>query len=443
MPLKSKAKPGAKIYLTNPIPSSNNSLLSPVSNALPAPWVEFFDENYKRTYFHNPLTKQTVWDRPKGPPQPGEPRPRPHSVSTIPDPMTQRRGASVSPRLGGRRDRPLPELPPKDTSPSRGPPPMLPHKEPSPGPAATMPRQFPRNDAPSLPSREPSSQSRTRPLPNLPPRNDPRGGMPPLPAKDPPLPTRDNMPSRSLPGRGMPPLPAKDMPPLPTRDREMPPVPTRDREMPPLPAKDIPRLPVKDIPPLPAKDMPPLPPKDDKPIPFLPPKEPTNNFAPPSFGRHQMESNEPAGMPPLPSKGPPAPPPPPIIMTEAAPPPPPAGGGPPPPPPPPAVGVPPPPLPPTLSSQQPPRAKTMPSKSRPPPVDPSSGRPFDASDLLKGKSLLKKRLESDLPPPPKSSGGMGDLLSSAIDQRLTSIRSAMEESDDEDFDEMDEWDDDD
>ena len=429
VPLKSKAKPGAKIFLTNPIPPSN-SLPSPSSpaapNTLPAPWVEYFDETYRRTYYHNPLTRQTVWDRPKAPlPQPTEQRPRPHSMSTMPDP-NQRRGAPASPRLGGRRgDRPLPELPPKDLSPSRGLPPSLPPKEPSPGPAATMPRQFPRHDVPPLPSRnEPSSHSRNRPLPTLPPKNEPmsRGSIPPLPAKDgafPPLPVRDrDMPGRD-PGRGMSHLPNRDFPPLPS----------------------------KDVSPLPTKDMPPLPPKDDRPLPFLPPKEPANNFASPppppvvlGRQRHQMES-EPAAVPPLPSKGPPAPPPPPPIITaEAAPP---TGGGPPPPPPPPAIGVPPPPLPPTVPSEQIARAKTMPSKSKPPPVDPSSGRPFDATDLLKGKSLLKKRAESDLPPPPKSSGGMGDLLSNAIDQRLTSIRSAMYESDDEDIEEVDEWDDDD
>ena len=60
--------------------------------------------------------------------------------------------------------------------------------------------------------------------------------------------------------------------------------------------------------------------------------------------------------------------------------------------------------------------------------------------------MLKKKEEEDEPQQPRGGGGgLHDVFSNALDQRLTSIRSAMTTSDDEDTDieevDDDDWDD--
>lgn len=417
-PLKSKAKPGAKIYLLYPIQAVPSS---PLSNALPAPWQEFFDEGYKRPYYYNPETRQTVWTRPKAeaPPLPpgGNRTTRSKTMNNRPLPVPNEieksgsRSASLtvssSPKTGRHQTmstRPLPTLPPKNNTSVSGPPPVLPPKDSSPGPPplrqTNRPPPLPsKNDQPSLPppsqpnQRHPAARSE-RPLPTLPPKND---------------------------TRGPPPLPVKDDPSLPS---------------------------------LPPKAMPPLPPKDDKPLPVPPGMSNNVSTAPPSSGKMKMKrptEYEDMPVPRLPSKTPsdssssvPQAPPPPLVV---APPPQGGGGAVPPPPPIPSGGIPaPPPPPPCLPppSPLPERATTQQKKSPAPARQESAegGRPFTANDLLAGKSLLKKRTEP-INPPKKNTGGMGNLLSNAIDLRLTSIRSAVGSDEESDCEEADEWDDDD
>lgn len=84
---------------------------------------------------------------------------------------------------------------------------------------------------------------------------------------------------------------------------------------------------------------------------------------------------------------------------------------------------------------------SVPQKETPPPA--AGGRPFSANDLQLAKTLLKRK-EEEFSQPKPSGGGLHDVFSNALDQRLTSIRSAMTTSDDEDTDieEVDDdWDD--
>lgn len=85
---------------------------------------------------------------------------------------------------------------------------------------------------------------------------------------------------------------------------------------------------------------------------------------------------------------------------------------------------------------------SVPQKETPPPA--AGGRPFSANDLQLAKTLLKRKEEEEFSQPKSSGGGLHDVFSNALDQRLTSIRSAMTTSDDEDTDieEVDDdWDD--
>ena len=77
-----------------------------------------------------------------------------------------------------------------------------------------------------------------------------------------------------------------------------------------------------------------------------------------------------------------------------------------------------------------------------PRVDPSSGRPFSANDLQHAKTLLKRKEFEEEQPRPKS-GGLQNVLSDALDQRLGSIRNAVESDEDTDIEEVDDddWDD--
>ena len=413
VPLKSKTKPGAKIYLVNPIPATAiPPATAQASNTLPPPWQEFFDTNYGRSYYHNPATGQTVWERPKADPPPQDMRG--HRVRSMnrPLPVPNAGGGGgggggmvppSSPRLDGKRSatmasRPLPLLP-KNRSEMGGALPQLPPKEKSPGPNTSQRQSFP-----------PPATRDSRP---------------------PPLPSKSDHPSLGP----VPRLPPKDV------DRPLPSLPpkndTKGRAPPPLPSKDAP------VPPLPAKDFPPLPPKDDRP----PHREPQMNShgpipPPPQLSRHRqqrsLDNEVPVPpVPPLPSKDPPAPPPPPPIISAPTP-----SPGVPPPPPLPTVGgpPPPPPLPPSLPSIGSNQPRKTPQAPKPEPQT-TGGRPFTANDLLKGKSLLRKREDPVDNPPPRSRGGMENVLSNAIDAR----RGAMALSDDEDsdIDEADEWDDDD
>ena len=77
-----------------------------------------------------------------------------------------------------------------------------------------------------------------------------------------------------------------------------------------------------------------------------------------------------------------------------------------------------------------------------PRFDPSSGRPFSANDLQHAKTLLKRKEFEEEQPRPKS-GGLQNVLSDALDQRLGSIRNAVESDEDTDIEEVDDddWDD--
>ena len=350
-------------------------------NALPPPWQEFFDDNHKRPYYYNPQTGESVWERPK--PPTSAPDPPPISKSQTLGPKTGNKSSftnrplpsipqsevtvTSNPRLSldsgtscasrgptARKgseplfQRPLPDLPQKNTGHSSRPLPLLPGKGEQQLPNA--------RGLPNLPSKD-----KTTP-PNLPKKGSSRpeqrdfSAPPPLPSKQPsPTPDRHNFPLPTT-SNPLPPLPSKqpsskpyhhDIPfPLPTQPQQplstnLPPLPSKieNNSIPPLPPKnDMPPSTSNSFPPLPPKDqnsIPPLPPKEDGPsmsVPSLPPKEPTTNGYSSQSPEALIRKHRPVEYmdtviqvapptPPLPTK---AIPPPPVIGT---------GGGPPPPPP--------------------------------------------------------------------------------------------------------------
>ena len=213
-PLRSKQRAGAKIYLLHPI--------APIS-VLPPPWEEFFDDRYNRSYYFNPQTQVTTWERPKSesshrpslsvpsvakspssPSQLNVPGARPKSASGHGSAeLSSKISTSANTRSktpGSLRRGPLPEVPTTKNPPSKRGPPALPAKE--------VPT---RQTLPRLPAKEPSSSrtvSEPKAIPPLPPKVLESKSLPRLPPKESALP---QLPPK-LNDRQPPALPNKEPP---------------------------------------------------------------------------------------------------------------------------------------------------------------------------------------------------------------------------------------
>lgn len=348
-PLRSKARPGAKVFLLTPITSAAVQQV-----LLPPHWQEFYDENYKRSYYYNSQTGQSSWERPKVPAPP---------TSTTPTKPTPTISSSInrSQTMGPRAsNRPLPSLPQEDVAPPTSPRRSLDvgiraRSCPSPnnqrktsesfnGRANKSPgireisRRLSREDVPMLPPKD--NSRRFSPAPNKPSPALERHEMapPPLPSKLP-----SPVPERHVNRQQTPPtLPSKNHAPiLPAKIEYTPPPPLPSKnDQPPLPLKSdtplIPHLPSKTPlsmggttpPPLPSKndcsygnEVPPLPLKSDTllPPPPLPQKEESHSIPSPGGKRRQrpveyVDTIITLPSPSLPAKGgPPIPPPPPPL----------------------------------------------------------------------------------------------------------------------------------
>lgn len=452
-----------------------------VSNELPPGWAEHWHLQYKRYYYYNEQTGQSVWERPKAPPPTKTPPPLPlpnrgrrmssrplpsvpMAVNTenmnyepIDAPTNIVRRESSKKRGRGRPQQPLPAIPGQGEVKQNG------------------------YHSSTLPSRR-SSSSSDRDLPPLPPKEDTpvfKRNLPPLPPKedapvirrDHPLKEQTNPPG--VPTRGGSSAPGNvNRPPIPIPESPSRGESSQDkvqRSLPPLPPKEDtperrssvkprPKTPHKPTPSL-QNGVPPLPPKEDsKPLPPLPPKADESTGPPPPqppLKTSQAKSkrkkvveyedtvllHQPDGkpksttqpfVPPLPDKEPPPPP---------------VAGGPPPPPPPPAVGVPVPPPPPSA----PPPPSPLIGKSRGPSLSvstpspqgsPNTGRPFTATDLASQRTLLKKREAESLDSRRNTTpSGMAGVFANAIDMRRKAIvDSDSEPSDFEDVEDDDDWD---
>ena len=365
VPLRSKARSGAKIFLLHPITSEavkdvldfvkqNEDLQKSASTTatpatpppLPPPWKEYFDKNHQRPYYYNPQTKQTVWERPKAESHPAKSPQKFHTMSVrggrlpnVPEEGTGFKprhsfdfGSSskpaISPNFSNRKgsdpstSRPLPELPPKNPATSDhnfSNSPSLPSKEDS-----------PRRLVPKLPPKEPEkvNQWQTPPspkggsnLPPLPPKEP--ANVPPLPDKVPPLPKKDPLPalppkepiSVSQNGVNAPSLSNKSLPPLPPKDPSSSSVGNPARSLPPLPPKELPSQNGQ-------KSSPPLknrPTEYEETIPGITPLTPNtskkiNTPLPPPLP--SFPEVTPPSPPPVGSGGPPPPPPAPPIPLE-------------------------------------------------------------------------------------------------------------------------------
>ena len=352
VPLKSKARAGAKIFLLHPITRTDiqmaldvikqkqesQSIPSPLPTSpapLPPPWKEYFDKNHQRPYYYNPDTRETAWDRPKG------------------DSPKQKRNQK-SHTIDNRSSRPLPNVPEESLSKPRLSldPGVVTRQGTSPRPSR---RGHEQRALPDLPSKSPSVSSRRETVPQLPPKDvntSPahlhRGSVPNLPPKQ--LEQRPSLPTPNLP-----PLPSKNTSSLPPLPEKLPSLPKKD----PASPLSVPELPPKDfsssgqngynpsassLPPLPRKDssslsstnptisLPPLPPKE--------PSFPNTGSNPPAAStppRSRREYEETIILTPNTKRSLNAPLPPPITMNSDIPPPPPPIGGPPTPPPAPPI----------------------------------------------------------------------------------------------------------
>lgn len=270
-PLKSKARAGAKIFLLHPITATevqgvidglkqkqgqDQDQGTPASNAglpesLPPPWKEFFDKKHQRSYYYNPQTKETVWERPKLAKKmikantldvrSSRPLPTiPDSTGSLNTPRhsldsNMQRSPKTLNRLS-KPDRGLPDLPPKspssrrhsDISSTRQPKGISNGIDQQPHPLQTVPKLPPKDPLPALPPKDPSFPSKD--VPPLPPKDN--SNLPPLPDKIPP---KESNPVPALP----PKTPTSDVPPLPPKD----PSPSTS-SFPPLP----PKVPSLDVP---------------------------------------------------------------------------------------------------------------------------------------------------------------------------------------------------
>jgi hypothetical protein len=91
------------------LPLPTGSYEAATQDPLPAPWQEHFNEQYHRPYYYNPMTKESVWERPKISPcrevdeydqdlQPPAlpPKPVPHSSAP---PLPDRRPPKLPPHV--------------------------------------------------------------------------------------------------------------------------------------------------------------------------------------------------------------------------------------------------------------------------------------------------------------------------------------------------------
>ncbi len=428
---------------------------------LPEPWQEFYHDQYKRNYYYNPLTKVSVWVRPKATSTKLPPSVKSRN-ETVPDDVSRRpvdrRATAPDDMISPSSIKPCTQTFP--VSPKRSP--RIAHRERvRDGPPAAIPSNG--HNTGVVRGNEqatPSLVVRQKELPALPPRSPER------------------VHARSSPAaRDLPPLPPKNsntLPPLPPKEREEFAGPNRNSapNLPPkLPPKEdsvrqLPKLPPKE-----ERSLPPLPPKEDRPCPPLPPKE--EALVPPATGTdrtkkkkriveyedcfpqhdnhhspsHNAPPQLPSKVPPprLPEKNPGGP-----ITNGTSP------AEPPPPPPIPAINIPspPPPPPPGLPPPPSPNVSAMRRQTSPRQTNPNSspslggGRPFTAGDLAQAKTFLRKGEDSPVGPRRQGSSSgneLVDVFTRSLDSRMNSIRAATcphssdEESEFEDVDD-EEWD---
>lgn len=328
-PLRSKARPGAKVYLLSPITVEAVQQL-----LLPPPWQQFFDENYKRHYYYNMQTGQSSWERPKAAPGP------PAQPAAPARPGSGNKSMTMGARLS---NRPLPSVPQAETGPPTSPRKSLDAGRPSKGVVGSP--NVPRANEQHPGMQRDKTRSQSEDFPNMPPLPS-KGVSPAVGRRDQPaLPPKGHTPSLP-PKNDFPPLPVKNetvlpvphsAPPLPLKNNEFPPLPSKNDSSPPLPSK-APPLPMKDhtpssLPPLPSKSDPSLPQLPDKevkatppPPPPLPDKDPLPSLPPKEDNGFIQGKKKPVEyMDAVITQTPPSPPPP-------------GGGGAPPPPPLPPIG---------------------------------------------------------------------------------------------------------
>ncbi|XP_065829636.1 uncharacterized protein [Oscarella lobularis] len=400
-------------------------------------WSEHFSDKYKRPYYYNTDTGETVWKRP-----------------TIPEGKNPQEGDSNYVTMVENTAR-APDVPAKTPQQGRG----VPLPQPS----------FQQQALPPLPGRPTASTPRQRRAPPMPPPQEttlnerappplpPSKSSPPLSRGPPPVPGRgkDDAPP-PIPGR----ISRKDvpppLPPTPTRSAAtVPPPSIPDRRGPPPPpvpgrgvrAADAPPPPIPRNtdssaapPPVPGRggggggDEPPPPPiprETTAPPPPLPPSSKPSSKPPPLPPMNSVDESP----PPLPAAAPAPPPPLPIPSSAAVP---------PPPPPPPSL---PPPEPSDVLLSSSPSSSRRSSGGSTTPVSPASS----VSSLLNeiksfGGTGGKLRAMSLREVPSQTSTAEqaqeGDIIA-ALKNKLMKITNAVQNESDEEFEEMedeDDWD---
>lgn len=272
--------------------------------ALPEPWQEHYDEQYKRCYYYNPQTKQSSWERPQAqPPTAAIPKPTPQSLAR-------------SPRIPGKeniRGRPLPALPGSVDTTSGSDSANKARRMSDVSGSVTSRQRRAQQPLPAIPDKEDSSKlSQRRKTENKRSvvRNNPEiKEVPQIPSKDVSQP----------PGRGrgaLPSLPPKEgdlsnyIGPIPTNKSHSK-SPNLGRQPVPIPGKlqaqekettnrfrksFVPTLPPKEPSTIPS--LPPKEPEKKNPIPSLPPKEPEKKSFIPSLPPKEQEK----ALPPMPQR---------------------------------------------------------------------------------------------------------------------------------------------
>eukprot|EP00118_Oscarella_pearsei_P014684 m.127622 g.127622 ORF g.127622 m.127622 type:complete len:656 (+) comp37932_c0_seq18:370-2337(+) len=445
-------------------------------------WTEHFSDKYKRPYFHNAGTGETLWKRPAAPEGPTKRQ----SLKKTAVPENENYVTMVSAEIKSGHQSPpqkkgpdFHSLPSRKGSAQKRLPPVPPVPEParSSRPVPPVPDPMSQRAPPPLPSggqspaieRGPSVNSRAPPplpepkvTPSMsmsrapPPIPERGGGPPPLPEKDnsapPPLPGR--LSKRDVPPPPTPPTPGRS--PAPSHWDVPPPVPGRggDRGPPPLPPPTQDALPPipKDVnsfavpPPIPGRGEPvppPIPrekgtPQMSRVPPPLPP-QPSVDESPPPVPQSLPSGRGPPLVPPL------VPPPVPTVAIQPA-----ArgsGGTAPPPPPPPlpspvsptsAPPPPPPPLPPPIEdspSPSPARRTSGPERRTTGPEQPAVSNLLDQIKSFGGSGGKLKAMSlrelSNTPTPAQE----GDIIA-ALKNKLSKITSAVQNESDEEFEEM-------
>ncbi|KAL5515555.1 hypothetical protein EMCRGX_G000736 [Ephydatia muelleri] len=452
-PIKSKQK-DAEVYLVKPIPVDKELELQFEKEAeakkvtksvevteepLPEPWHQYYSEEHRRYYYHNPHTDATVWERPRVSPAeegrncrtlPTKRRARP--LPQVPDSCEAPPTASSTDQSLSKEDKQA--IRSRATMRERSLP-STPHKEDT-RPQAPLPGTAPREsrgllplpsskDGPSAPPSLPT-KGEGRPLPSLPPKEDPRsksisskrggegkgeseetGGkpLPPLPAKGSESPISRCQSLKAPAGQQS----RDEVGHLASHRLSVPPADSKDRL-----AKRVESLKNHQAPPIKAPSSPTPTVETSSPFnssPLFPRKTEATPPASPSATPDPCVRGSPASSAssashwtsPTPSLHPPL-------------------------------------LSPNLN------ARRLNNTIAPSSPDPSGGRPFSAGDLAAGKERLKRSENppgADLKKPSLNSsfgkGGMADIFSSAIDSRRKVMADTdSEESEFEDVDE--EWD---